>query len=230
MARSLMNISRWLPFGLVMVLGLCATPFALGRERVIGPHRFTFPDDLELELVTTPDLIKRPIEADFDEDGRLYVTESSGSNEKVAVQLEKKPHRVVRLEDSTGQGRFDRAVEFARDLMFPEGALWQEGSLYVAAPPSIWKLTDTNGDGRADWREEWFKGETLTGCANDLHGPYARPRWFYLLGQGSLCGTGNPALRQAPVARQGFAYLSGATECVRGGNRSWPEEWIIRWA
>ena len=28
--------------------------------------------------------------------------------------------------------------------------MWLDGSLYVAAPPSIWKLTDTDGDGVAD--------------------------------------------------------------------------------
>ena len=45
------------------------------------------------------------------------------------------------------------------------------GLVYVAAPPSIWKLTDTDDDGIADEREEWFV-KTLTNCANDLHGPY----------------------------------------------------------
>ena len=58
--------------------------------------------------------------------------------------------------------------------------MWFDGSLYVAAPPSIWKLTDTNGDGVADQRDEWFQGKTLTGCANDLHGPYSGPDgWIY---------------------------------------------------
>jgi len=37
-------------------------------------------------------------------------------------------------------------------MMFPEGTMWLKGSLYVAAPPSIWKLTDTDGDGVADER------------------------------------------------------------------------------
>ena len=79
-----------------------------------------------------------------------------------------------------GDGRFDASVVFADKMMLPEGTMWFDGSLYVAAPPSIWKLTDTDGDGVADRREEWYKGETLTGCANDLHGPYLGPDgWIY---------------------------------------------------
>ena len=65
-------------------------------------------------------------------------------------------------------------------MMFPEGAMFFDGSLYVSAPPSIWKLTDKDGDGVADERVEWYQGKTLTGCANDLHGPYAGPDgWIY---------------------------------------------------
>ena len=64
--------------------------------------------------------------------------------------------------------------------MFPEGCMWLNGSLYVAAPPHIWKFTDTNDDGVADKEEIWFDGKTLTGCANDLHGPYRGPDgWIY---------------------------------------------------
>ncbi len=77
--------------------------------------------------------------------------------------------------------------------------MWYAGSLYVAAPPSIWKLTDTNGDGVADQRVEWFPGKTLTGCANDLHGPYLGPRRLDLLVQGGI----RPAdLRAAAASRR----------------------------
>ena len=42
------------------------------------------------------------------------------------------------------------------------------------------KFTDTNDDGVADKEEIWFDGKTLTGCANDLHGPYRGPDgWIY---------------------------------------------------
>ncbi|MBI3413806.1 MAG: HEAT repeat domain-containing protein [Verrucomicrobia bacterium] len=138
----------------------------------------TVPDGFEVELVAGPPLVDRPIEMDFDEQGRLYVTDSSGNSEKSDKQIANPTHRIVRLEDTDGDGRFDKTGVFADKMMFPEGALWFDGSLYVAAPPTIWKLTDTDGDGIADKREEWFKGGTITGCMNDLHGPYLGPDGF----------------------------------------------------
>ncbi len=154
----------------------------LGQAHLIGPGKALTKllSGFDIELVAPPTLVPRPISADFDEQGRLYVTDSSGSNEKVDLQLQKKPHRVLRLEDTDGDGRFDKCTVFAEGLMFPEGIMYYQGSVYVAAPPSIWKLTDTDGDGKADKREEWFNGKTLTGCANDLHGPYLGPDgWIY---------------------------------------------------
>ena len=141
-------------------------------EYEINGMTFTVPDGFVIEEVAGNGLAPRPITADFDEMGRLYVADSSGSNEAVEIQLEKKPHRIVRLEDTDGDGVFDESVVFADRMMFPEGTMWRDGSLYVSAPPSIWKLTDTDGDGVVDEREEWLH-QTLTYCANDLHGPYA---------------------------------------------------------
>ena len=141
---------------------------------------FTLPEGFTIELAAGPPLVERPITADFDEQGRLYVSDSSGTNDKVQKQLEDKPHRIRRLEDTDGDGKFDKSIVFAEGFMFPEGTMWHDGSLYVSAVPSIWKLTDTDGDGTADKREEWFQGKTVTGCANDLHGPYLGPDgWIY---------------------------------------------------
>ncbi|HEY8549200.1 MAG TPA: PVC-type heme-binding CxxCH protein [Vicinamibacterales bacterium] len=167
------------PSAAALLLAAVAIPAARQDETAAGP-RLTVPAGFEVERVAGPPLVDRPIVADFDEQGRLYVADSSGSNDKVERQLAEKPHRIVRLEDTDGDGSFDRRTVFADRMMFPEGAMWFDGSLYVAAPPSIWKLTDTDGDGVADRREEWFEGKTLTGCANDLHGPYLGPDgWIY---------------------------------------------------
>ncbi|MFO1093435.1 MAG: PVC-type heme-binding CxxCH protein [Planctomycetaceae bacterium] len=167
----------------ILIAALSALPSIDAAEPPtveLNGQTFTLPTGFEIEVVAGQPLVDRPITAAFDEQGRLYVTDSSGSNDKVDKQLAEKPHRIVRLSDTDGDGRFDVQTVFADKMMFPEGSLWYDGSLYVTAPPSIWKLTDTDGDGVADLREEWFKGQTLTGCANDLHGPYlGRDGWIY---------------------------------------------------
>ena len=167
------------------IVGFFFAVLVLHATGQAGTYKFasqtlTVPDGFEIELVAAHPLVDRPIVASLDEQGAVYVADSSGSNEKVQVQLEKRPHRILKLVDTDGDSHYDKSSVFADKMMFPEGAMFLEGSLYVAAPPSIWKLTDTDGDGAADKREEWFQGKTLTGCANDLHGPYAgRDGWIY---------------------------------------------------
>ena len=164
----------------VTTAGLAVPAAGLADQVKLNGHVFTLPAGFTVEVVAGPPIVERPISCDYDEQGRLYVSDASGTNENAHEQLAKKPHRILRLEDTDGDGRFDRRTVFADKMMFPEGTMWFDGSLFVAAPPSIWKLTDTDGDGVADRREEWFKGQTLTGCANDLHGPYlGLDGWIY---------------------------------------------------
>ena len=164
----------------VFVLSWTGIELVRAGETKLNGHTFTLPAGFEIEAVAGPPLVDRPITAALDEAGNLYVSDSSGSNDNVQKQLAEKPHRIVRLSDTNRDGRYDTSTVFADKMMFPEGTMWLDGSVYVAAPPSIWKLTDTNGDGVADERVEWFQGKTLTGCANDLHGPFAGPDgWIY---------------------------------------------------
>src|SRR4029078_11710553 len=77
-----------------------------------------------IERVAGPPLVNRPIVADFDDEGRLYVADSAGSNDKTDKQVIDRPHRIVRLEDTDGDGRFDKSVVFADKMMLPEGTMW----------------------------------------------------------------------------------------------------------
>jgi putative membrane-bound dehydrogenase-like protein len=177
-----MNVRCWcLAFCLTLLAAALGVESHLdGAELTLGSRTLVVPDGFEVEVAAGPPLVDRPIAVSRDELGRLYVTDSAGMSDKADKQLELKPHRIVRLEDVDGDGKYDKSVVFADRMMFPEGCLWHEGSLYVAAPPQIWKLTDTDGDGKADKREVWHDGKTLTGCANDLHGPYLGPDgWLY---------------------------------------------------
>src|SRR5215213_11798540 len=125
-----------------LFLGGCLTANSIGRSILAAdaasssPPLPSVPNGFSIELAAGPPLIERPIVASFDDEGRLYVAESSGSNDPVQKQLELKPHRIVRLEDTDGDGKFDKRVVFADHMMFPEGTLFFDDSLYVSAPPS----------------------------------------------------------------------------------------------
>ena len=48
----------------------------------LNDRSFTLPDGFALELVAAAPLVHRPISIAYDDQGRLYATDSSGSNEK----------------------------------------------------------------------------------------------------------------------------------------------------
>ena len=175
---SLLELSLGLGLGLAASLSpqvLGATPQKT-VTRHIGAHTFTLPYGFQIEAVATNDQVARPVNGSLDDQGRLYVTDSSGSTEAPAVQAKNPQWRVIRLEDTDGDGRYDRSVVFADKLPMLQGILWHQGAVYVGGTPAIWKLTDADGDGRADRRDEWWNvGHPSTHCGNEVHGPYAGP-------------------------------------------------------
>jgi hypothetical protein len=122
-----------LSLSLVAAFALVA-PLAFAAEFKFGDATITVPDGYTVERIAAAPLVDRPISAAFDEQGRMYATDSAGMTEKAEKQLAAKPHRIRRLVDSNGDGVFDQSTLFADKVMFPEGCLWHEGSLYVAAP------------------------------------------------------------------------------------------------
>ncbi|MBK1877460.1 PVC-type heme-binding CxxCH protein [Pelagicoccus mobilis] len=164
---------------LLLSASVCVSLSAAVTNTDYPPHTFTLPDGYELELVAPPPLVERPMHMYFDEDGSLYVTDSSGDSQKAPLQLSNPSHRILRLVDTDGDGLFDESTVFADKVPFPEGILVYEGDVYVGAPPHIWKFSDTDGDHVSDERTSWFNGGTIEGCGNDMHGPYLGPDGYF---------------------------------------------------
>ena len=158
----------------------------------------------------------------FDDRGRLLVADSAGSNPSGEALAKDPPHRIRRLEDADGDGRFDKGGVFADKLTYPQGVAWHDGAVYTASPPSLLRLVDTDGDGVADSRRELVTGWVLTGVADELHGPDVGPdgRIYWYCGRfpHQIRVPGGPALRRgrAPLILRcrpdgrDVEFLSGA--------------------
>ncbi len=132
-------------------------------------------DGYTIERVTTPEQTLHPMMGGFDDDGRLYIAESAGTN-RPATELLKDPQDLIRvLEDTDGDGKFDKSTVFADKLVFPQGVLWHRGAVYTCSSPYLWKLTDTDGDGVCDDRKILVKSFGFSGNAADIHGPFLSP-------------------------------------------------------
>lgn len=182
-----------------LALGILPPLLAAPVAHTVGDRTFQLEAGFSIDRAAGPDLAPRPVSASFDDKGRLYVTDSSGSNLPPAEQLKNPDHRILRLEDTNNDGTYDRSVVFADKVMFPQGCLWHDGWVYVAAPPSIWRFRDTNNDGLADERQEWFKGGTLTGCANDIHGPYLGPEGYLYWTKGAFAEQKHERPGKSPI-------------------------------
>jgi putative membrane-bound dehydrogenase-like protein len=199
---------------LMLVLGWAPTA-VLGAEPqaadIHGLAKIAVPPGFEIDLVAGPPLVERPMMASFDDGGRLYVCDSAGVNLRGAELAKNPPHAIRMLEDTDGDGRFDKSTLFADKMLFPQGIVWHDGSVYCSSPPSFWKLTDTDGDGAADQREELVTGFANTGVADDMHGgslgPDGRLYW--------CAGRFPHAIRRpgGPVIHQGTAPLVLRAKC-----------------
>ena len=70
-----------------------------------------------------------------------------------------KPLGTVRLlRDTDGDGRFEQSHVFADGLLWAAGIAPWKGGVFVTAPPDIWYLKDTDGDGKADVRKKVYTG------------------------------------------------------------------------
>ncbi|MBI3852138.1 MAG: c-type cytochrome [Verrucomicrobia bacterium] len=125
-------------------------------------RNFRIKAGFRLELAAAEPLVVSPVAMSFDENGRLFVVEMIDYSERRPEQL----GRIRLLEDTNGDGRFDKSTVFADHLPWPTAVICYDGGVFVGATPDILFLKDTDGDGVADVRRQVF-----TGFASD-YAPY----------------------------------------------------------
>jgi len=122
--------------------------------------KFKLSPGFEIQLVASEPEIQKPMNLAFDTRGRLWVTHSIEYPFAAAPGTTPRDGLTV-LEDFGPDGRATKATLFADSLNIPIGVLPlpvgnPEGrgqEVIVWSIPNIWKLTDTDGDGKADRRE-----------------------------------------------------------------------------
>ncbi len=145
----------------------------------------TVPEGFDISPAAIPPLVQHPMMACLDDQGRMFISESAGINAKAPELLEKRPHKILMLEDEDNDGVYDKSTVFAENLVLPNGAQWLNGSLYVCSPPYVWKFTDTNGDGKADEQAPINGKFGFNGMSSAFHGPILGPdgRLYWCGGQ-----------------------------------------------
>jgi putative heme-binding domain-containing protein len=116
---------------------------------------FHLPPGFEIELVASEPQIIKPINMNFDDRGRLWVTQSI--EYPFPAPVGRKPRDTVKiLEDINDSGHTGKVTTFAGGLNIPIGILPIPKGAIVYSIPNIYRLLDTDGDGQADTREKLY--------------------------------------------------------------------------
>lgn len=137
---------------------------------------FEIPAGFQIEMVASEPAISDPVAMEIDENGVMYVVEMHG------YPLDKSGTGKVRtLHDTDGDGKMDRSVIFAENLVLPTGILrWKKGVL-VTDPPNVLYLEDTDNDGKADKRDTLLTGFAMSNPQHNFNNPILGiDNWIYL--------------------------------------------------
>src|SRR5262249_31745499 len=111
----------------------------------------------QVEQMAAEPLVEDPIAFAWGPDGKLWVVEM-GDYPLGIDGKGKFGGRVKYLEDTDGDGKYDKATVFLDGIGYPTGVTpWGKGVLVTCAP-EIFYAEDTDGDGKADLRVPLYTG------------------------------------------------------------------------
>lgn len=152
---------RYLIPALLFVL-LPSIAFGQANAKVPDPdpelERKTFivAPGFEVNLYAADPLLAKPIQMNFDPQGRLWVASS-----EVYPQIkpgEKANDKIIVLEDSDNDGKVDKTTVFADGLLIPTGVEPGDGGAYVANSTELVHLSASKPGGKADRKRILLSG------------------------------------------------------------------------
>src|SRR4051794_18006177 len=112
---------------------------------------FKLPPGFEINLVAAEPDIQKPLNMAFDERGRIWLT--CTVEYPYAAPADRPGKDSIRvLEDTDGDGRFEKVTIFADGLNIPMGIYPWKGGCVAFSIPNIWHFEDTDGNGACDKR------------------------------------------------------------------------------
>ena len=109
---------------------------------------FIVADGWEVNLYAADPQIAKPIQMNFDPQGRLWI---ASSEIYPHIKPGKKANdRILVVEDKDGDGTADSTRVFADGLLIPTGVLPGDGGVYAANSTELLHFSDTDGDGKSD--------------------------------------------------------------------------------
>jgi putative membrane-bound dehydrogenase-like protein len=192
------------------------------KEPAEALKTFRLRPGFRIELVAAEPLIRSPVALDFDEDGRLFVVEYPEYNQSTNKGF--KGHGCVKLlEDTDGDGRYDKSTVYVDNLDSPVAVACYDGGAFVGVVPDILYCKDTDRDGKADVRKAVFTGFARDAAGEAMLNSF---RWgldnrFHVstsLAGGDVRRADQKAARPVSVRGQGFLFdPRGLTFDVTGG-------------
>ncbi len=151
----------------------------------------------QVELMAAEPLVMDPIDISWGPDGKAWVVEMTDyplgldDNGQIGGRL-----RV--LEDTDGDGTYDKSTVFLEPIGYPSGAMpWRNGVIVTAAP-EIFYAEDTDGDGVADARKTLFRGFNEGNQQHRVNHPrWGLDNWIY-----AANGDSNGVIRSMKTGRE----------------------------
>lgn len=124
-----------------------AAGFLTGEQALA---KMTVPEGFEAKLAAVEPMITQPMAFCWDDRGRLWVAENRDYEARGTGFSADGNSRILILEDTNGDGKFDTRQVFLEGIPFPAAIAVGFDGLWLGAPPNLLFVPDKDRDDKAD--------------------------------------------------------------------------------